>query len=67
MVLCQQSDIAIEIHHRYCQSSPRSGAGKRQKKIFDLKLRTGDQFVPRHWPLVLRLLFSYAAKTGTEE
>jgi len=67
VALPQQSDISIEIHHRYCHSSPRSGAGKGQKKIYVLKLRTGDQFVPRHWPLVLRPLFSYAAKTGTEE
>jgi len=64
--LPQQSDISIEIHHRYCHSSPRSGADKGQKKIYVLKLSPATSLF-RVTGRLFCATFSYAAKTGKEE
>jgi hypothetical protein len=66
MGLPKQWNISIEIHHWYCHSSPRLGAGKGQKR-----------FLSSNCPLATSLFrvtgrffcatVSYAAKTGKEE
>jgi hypothetical protein len=66
VALPQQSDISIEIHHRYCHSSPRSGAGKGQKRFMSSNCAPATSLF-RVTGRLFCATFSYAAKTGKEE